>query len=148
MIELYEVLSLILCFLFSAFYSGSEAVLMSVGIDRTKQLIEEGGSKGRAMSFMAEKSTEILTTILVGNNVANIFAASLTTSFAYRYLKEDVVSVSVGITTFIILIWGEIIPKTFARTHAEKLAFCRLHFEKIAPEMLFSDKSRPLKFSL
>ena len=104
------------------FYSGSEAVLMSIGIDRARQIIEQGGARGKAMKFMTEKPSELLTTILVGNNIANIFASSLTTAIVSRFFKNDAISISVGITTFIILIFGEIIPKTFARTHAERLS--------------------------
>ena len=122
-LEVYELLSLLSCFVLSAFFSGSEAVLMSLGIDRARQLIEEGGSRGDAMLFMVEKPSELLTTILVGNNVVNIFAASLTTTIAERLFENNAVAIAVGITTFIILIFGEIIPKTFARTHAESLAF-------------------------
>jgi putative hemolysin len=123
MIETYELVALCICFLGSAFYSGSEAVLMSIGVDRTKQLIEEGGSKAAALEFMLNNPSSLLTTILVGNNVTNILAASLTTSIATRIFEHDAVGISVGITTFIILIFGEIIPKTFARTHNETLAY-------------------------
>lgn len=95
---------------------------MSLGIDRAKQLIEQGGSKSKAMEFMIEKPNELLTTILVGNNVVNILAASVTTSIATRIFKSDAVGISTGVVTIIILIFGEIIPKTFARAHAEKLS--------------------------
>lgn len=121
-IDSLELGSLALCFILSGFFSGSEAVLLSIGHDRAKQLIEEGGSKGKALSFMVEKPSEILTTILVGNNVVNIFASSLTTVLAQRAFADDAIGIAVGITTFIILIFGEIIPKTFARTHAENLS--------------------------
>ena len=120
MVETSEVLFLVVCFFFSGFYSSSEAVLMSIGIDRARQMIEQGGSRGRVMNFMVEKSNEILSTILVGNNIANILAASLVTIITSRIFKSDVVSISTGITTIVILIFGEIIPKTFARAHAEK----------------------------
>ncbi|MCO4792536.1 MAG: HlyC/CorC family transporter [Bacteriovoracaceae bacterium] len=118
-----EAVSLVVCFIASGFFSGSEAVLMSVGVDRSKQLIEEGGPKGNAFKFMVERPSELLTTILVGNNVVNIWAASLTTTIAARIFANDAVAISVGVTTIIILIFGEIIPKTFARTHAEKLSY-------------------------
>ena len=130
MIEPSELFFLIICFFFSGFYSASEAVLMSVGIDRAKQMIEEGGSKGKTMTFMVGKSNELLSTILVGNNIANILAASLVTIISSRYFKSDVVSISTGITTIVILIFGEIIPKTFARAHAEKLVFAIINFLK------------------
>jgi len=118
----FEIVGLIICFFFSGFFSGSEAVLMSVGIDRAKQLIEEGGSRGKAMTFMIEYPSELLTTILVGNNVVNVWASALATTISARTFESDAIGISVGITTFVILIFGEIIPKTFARTHAEKLS--------------------------
>jgi len=121
-IHTYEAISLVVCFFLSAFFSGSEAVLMSVGIDRAMQLIDEGGRKGKALKFMVERPSELLTTILVGNNIVNIFASSLTTVLASRFFKDDAIGISVGITTFMILIFGEIIPKTVARVHAESLS--------------------------
>jgi len=122
MIQTTEIVFLIFCLLASGFYSGSEAVLMSLGLDRAKQLIEEGGAKGKALVFMIEKPNELLTTILVGNNIVNILMASFATVIAARFFKDDVIGIAVGITTIAILIFGEIIPKTFARRHAE--AFC------------------------
>ena len=117
-----EILLLILGLMFSAFFSGSEAVLMSISVDRTRQLIDEGGARGNALKFLARKPNHILTTILVGNNLVNVIVASLTTTIAQRYLNNDALSISIGVTTIFILIFGEIIPKTFARTHAEALA--------------------------
>ncbi|MDC1174613.1 hemolysin family protein [Bacteriovoracaceae bacterium] len=117
-----EIVSLITCFVLSGFFSGSEAVLMSLGVDRAQQLIEEGGSKSKAMLFMVEQPNELLATILVGNNVVNILAASLTTTITTRIVQSDAIGISTGITTLIILFFGEILPKTFARTHAEKLS--------------------------
>jgi putative hemolysin len=119
MVSTFEIFGLFFCILASAFFSASEAVLMSVGIDRAKQLIDQGGRKAKAMLFMAERSTELLTVILIGNNIANIVAASLMTSLTARYFESDVVSISAGITTIIILIFGEIMPKTLGRTQAE-----------------------------
>lgn len=121
--SIFEITSLCVCFAASGFFSGSEAVLMSLNIDRARQLMEEGGSKSKAMTFMIEKPNELLSTILVGNNIVNILAASLTTMMSARYFKSDAVGFSVGITTVVILIFGEIIPKAFGRNHAEKLSF-------------------------
>ena len=83
-VSAYEILVLSLCMLGSAFFSGSEAVLMSLGLDRARQIMDEGGSKSKAMHFMVERPNELLATILVGNNVVNILAASMTTSIATR----------------------------------------------------------------
>lgn len=127
----WELTSLILCFLGSGFFSGAEAALMSLGMDRAKQIIEEGGSKAKAMTFMVQNPNELLATILVGNNVVNILAASLTTTIANRMFESDAIAISTGVTTIIILIFGEVIPKTFARNHAEKLSFFILFILRI-----------------
>jgi putative hemolysin len=132
-----EMVLLFFCIISSGFFSGSEAVLMSLGIDRAKQLIEQGGSKSKAMEFMIERPNELLTTILVGNNIVNILAASVTTSIATRIFKSDAVGISTGVVTVIILIFGEIIPKTFARTHAETLSVFIIYILRLKYYVLY-----------
>ena len=110
---------MIICFISSAFFSAAEAALLSIGVDRARQLIEEGGVKGRAMAFMILRPSELLSTILVGNNIANIFAGSLATSLATKITGSNSVGLVLGITTVVIIIFGEIIPKTIGRKHAE-----------------------------
>lgn len=129
--ELLEFIFLGISFVLSGFYSGSEAILMSIPVDRTRQLIEAGGKKGRALSFVAEHSKEVLTTILIGNNLVNIFAASLTTQVTARHFESDALALSVGLTTLLILFFGEIIPKTFARVHAETLSLYAIRILKV-----------------
>jgi putative hemolysin len=131
MIEASELVVFIIGLISSAFFSGSEAALLSISPDRLDQLIEEGGKKGNALSFLYKKPNEVLTTILIGNNIVNVLTASLTTSIAQRTFKSDVIAISVFIATMLILIFGEIIPKTFARTHAEKLSFVILKILRV-----------------
>jgi putative hemolysin len=121
-IDALEIVALLSCIGFSGFFSGSEAMLMSIGSDRARQLVEAGGRKGRAMRFMLERPNELLSTILVGNNIVNVYAASLATTIAARIFKSDAIGISVGVTTVLILIFGEVLPKAFARNHAEKLS--------------------------
>lgn len=104
----------------SAFFSGSEAALISIPSKRVRQMVEEN-NKSKTLPFLAHHPSELLTTILIGNNFVNIFVASYATTIAQRYFENDAISYSVGITTFLILIFGEIIPKTFMRNHAERL---------------------------
>ena len=118
-----EILLIFIGIVFSAFFSGAEAALMSIPVDRTKQLIEQGDSRGRAFEFLVQKSNEILSTILIGNNFVNSMIASLTTSMASRYFNDDILAISVGIATLLILIFGEVLPKTFARTRSEQIAY-------------------------
>lgn len=126
-VSIYEIVLLLSCFLLSGFFSGSEAVLMSLGIDRAKQLIGEGGKKAKAMTIMIEKPSELLSTILIGNNIVNLLAASLTTVMAIRVFQSEVVGISTGVVTIIILIFGEALPKAFARAHAEKISVTVIH---------------------
>ena len=97
---------------------------MTLNIDRVKQIVEESKSsfKVGALSFAVSHPNELLTTILVGNNITNILAAALSTAIATRIFENNAVGVATGGVTIIILIFGEIIPKSFARAHAEKLS--------------------------
>ncbi len=117
-----EFLVLFLSLGLSAFFSGAEAALLSLPHEKAKQIAEEHGLDTWAMKHWLSKPNDILTTILVGNNFVNILIASLSTSIAQRYLENDAIAVSVGITTVIILLFGEIAPKTFGRGRSEKVA--------------------------
>ena len=71
---------------------------------------------------MILRPSELLATILVGNNIANILAGSLTTSITAAYTGSNIIGIALGITTVIIIIFGELIPKTIGRNHAEKFS--------------------------
>lgn len=118
--EVQQVLIFTVGVFFSAFFSGAEAALISIPSKRIKQLLEEG-THSNLLTFLGSHSSELLTTILIGNNLVNIFVASYATIIAQTYFEDDAVSYSVGFTTILILIFGEIIPKTFMRNFAEKL---------------------------
>jgi len=121
-LEIIEFIIFTVGVLLSAFFSGSEAALISISVKRAKQLIDEGGPRAQALDYLVKKPNDILTTILIGNNLVNIFVASFATKIAERYFQDQAIAISVGVTTTLILIFGEIIPKTFARNHAEKFA--------------------------
>jgi len=74
------------------------------------------------MAFMILRPSELLSTILVGNSIANILAGSLTTSLTAAYTGSNIIGFALGATTIIIIIFGEILPKTVGRNHAEKLS--------------------------
>ncbi len=74
------------------------------------------------MAFMILRPSELLSTILVGNNIANILAGSLTTSLSTRLTGNSAIGIALGITTILIIIFGEIIPKTIGRKHAESFS--------------------------
>lgn len=74
------------------------------------------------MAFMILRPSELLSTILVGNSIANILAGSLTTAITAQYTGSNIVGLALGATTVIIIIFGEILPKTIGRNHAERLS--------------------------
>jgi putative hemolysin len=117
-----EILVLVASLGLSAFFSGSEAALLSLPHEKAKQIAEEHGVDSWAMKKWLEVPNDLLTTILVGNNFVNILIASLSTNIAERYLSNDALAISVGITTVAILMFGEIAPKTFGRGNSEKFA--------------------------
>jgi putative hemolysin len=122
-----EILILFISLGLSAFFSGSEAALLSLPHEKAKQIADEHGVDSWGMKKWLEKPNDFLTTILVGNNFVNILIAALSTNIAERYLQNDALAISVGITTVMILLFGEIAPKTLARGKAEKMApFCML----------------------
>lgn len=117
-----EILILVVSLVLSGFFSGSEAALLSLPHEKAKQIAEEHGIDSWAMERWLKIPNEILTTILVGNNFVNILIASLSTNIAERYLSNDALAISVGITTMMILLFGEIAPKTLARGNSERFA--------------------------
>lgn len=117
-----EILILIVSLTLSAFFSGAEAALLSLPHEKAKQIAEEHGLDTWAMKHWLSQPNDILTTILVGNNFVNILIASLSTSITQRFLSNDALAISVGITTVIILLFGEIAPKTLGRGKSERFA--------------------------
>ena len=122
-----EFLILFVSLCLSAFFSGAEAALLSLPHEKAKQISDEHGVDSWAIKHWLEKPNDILTTILVGNNFVNILIAALSTSITERYFSNDALAISVGMTTVVILLFGEIAPKTFGRGKAEHIApFCVL----------------------
>jgi putative hemolysin len=123
-------LAIVVCLACSALFSGCETAVTSLGRAKTQRLIEAGGSGGNALRRWAERPSEVLISILICNNIVNITASALATSVSQSLLGGLVglpawlnpVAVAVGVMTLLLLTFGEITPKTFARDHAESLA--------------------------
>ena len=84
-------------------------------------LAEEGNKRAKKVIAITEDSGKMLSAILIGNNIVNLSASSITTSIAYMF-GGSAVAAATGIITLLILIFGEISPKTLATIHSEKLA--------------------------
>ena len=112
---------LFILLLLSAFFSSAETALTTVNKIRMRTLAEEGNKRARTVLAITDNSGKMLSAILIGNNIVNLSAASLTTSLAYSF-GGSMVAIASGILTILILLFGEITPKTMATIHSEKMS--------------------------
>ena len=121
------VLFIIFIFL-SSFFSMSETAFLSVNKIRIRTLAEENNKKAQRVDKLLEDQDRLLSSILIGNNLVNIAASSLTTSFVILMFGNNStwVALATGFVTLMILIFGEITPKSLATKNADKitLAIC------------------------
>lgn len=110
------------CIVMSAFFSFSETAITSLGTLKAKHLLNSSKRYKPYLKLWLSHPGRLLTTILIFNNVVNILASSLATQLAYSYSSNNAISLATGLITFLILVFGEIIPKSFAKAHAEKVA--------------------------
>ncbi len=115
-----------ICILSSAFFSASETAITSIGRLKVQQILDSGKKGTRHLKFWVEKSNKILITILIFNNAINIFTSAFATTLATFYFKSNAIGIATGAVTFMVLIFGEIIPKSFAKANAEMLGIFSL----------------------
>lgn len=113
---------LVLLLALSAFFSASETALTTVHRIKLESLAEEGNKKAVTVLKLLSKPSKMLSTILIANNVVNISASSLVTTLSIRIWGNAYVAVATGALTLLILIFGEITPKTMATVKSERIA--------------------------
>ena len=118
-----QLLILILLLLMSAFFSSAETALTTVNKIRVRTLAENGDKQAEYVLKIIEDPSKMLSAILIGNNVVNLYASSLATVLATHIWGNKIVGIATGVLTLLILIFGEITPKTVATIQAERIAF-------------------------
>ena len=113
---------LIILLLLSAFFSSAETALTTVNKLRMRSLADDDNKRAIIVCQLIEHPSKMLSAILIGNNVVNIAASSLTTILATNSFKSIPIGIATGILTLVILIFGEIVPKTLATIHAERIS--------------------------
>ena len=98
----------------SAFFSSAETALTTVNKVRLKSLEEQGNKSAKRVLSILENHGKMLSTILIGNNIVNIFASSLVTTMAIDVFGNFAIGIASGLLTIIVLLFGEITPKTWA----------------------------------
>ena len=108
--------------LVSAFFSGTETAITSLGSLKAKHLVDQNGAAKRQLNLWLNHPGRVLATILIFNNLFHILASAVATDFASRHLQSQAIGIATGVMTLLILFFVEIIPKSFAKTHAEQIA--------------------------
>lgn len=120
--EIIQFICLIGLLLLSAFFSSAETAMTTVNQIRILSLAEQGDRKAKKLLKILDHKPKMISAVLVGNNLVNISASSLTTTLTISMFGNTAVGITTGILTLLVLIFGEITPKTLATVHAEKLS--------------------------
>ena len=114
---------ILLCIIMSAYFSATETAFSSLNRIRIKNMADKGNKRAALVLKLSEDYDMLLSTILIGNNIVNIACASLSTLLFVRLLGEDAgASVSTAVTTVIVLVFGEVSPKSIAKESPEKFS--------------------------
>jgi len=125
-----ELVALLTLLILSGVFSGSETALVTISLGRAEGLAKEDRSGAHALLRLKQDPTRMLITILIGNNLVNIAAASLATVVATQWFGHLGPGLAIGVLTVLILIFGEITPKSLATRYAERISLF------IAPPLL------------
>lgn len=117
-----QIIALVILVLLSAFFSGTETAFTSFNKTRMKTLAQDGNKRAKAVMDVEDRYEKFLSTILVGNNIVNISASTISTLFFTAFIKGNqslAATVSTAVMTVIILIFGEISPKFLGKDFAD-----------------------------
>lgn len=120
--DVIQLVALVILIGLSAFFSSAETAYTTVSKIRIRALCDEGDKRALKVNKIIEDSGKMLSAILIGNNIVNISASSLATTLAIKIWGSYATGIVTGALTLIILIFGEITPKTLATLNAEKIA--------------------------
>ena len=128
--QIMNIISLIILLILSSLFSCSETAFLSVSKIKIRTLAEEGNKKAKLVEYLLDDQDRLLSAILVGNNLVNIGASSLTTATIMAIFGDgaQTVAIATGVVTLCILIFGEITPKSLATQNADKLVFALAPF--------------------
>lgn len=122
-----EMIALLFLVFLSAFFSSAETALTIVNRHRLRALAEEGNKTAARVLRLVENPSKMLSAILIGNNIVNISASALATSFTTEVFGSKFIGVSTGILTLVVLLFGEITPKTLATLYSERISLVYIY---------------------
>lgn len=136
--DIFQIIFLVLLLMLSAFFSSAETALITVNRIRMRTLAEDGNKRAATVLRITDNSGKMLSAILIGNNIVNLSASSLATSLAIKIWGNVGAGIATGILTILILIFGEISPKTLATVNSEKLALTYANVIEVLMKLLDS----------
>lgn len=117
-----QIFTVIVLLCLSAFFSSAETALTTVNKMRVRTLAEAGHKQAVTLTKVIENPSKMLSTILVGNNIVNLSASSLMTTLTMQMFGSKAVGLATGVLTLLILVFGEITPKTLSTIYSEQIA--------------------------
>lgn len=120
--DLGKIVLIIVMMAFSALFSSTETAYSSVNKLRLKNYEAQGNKKASVALRLANKFDEVLTAVLIGNNIVNIAMSSVSTLLFVSIFEKSGAGISTAVITVLVLIFGEVLPKSYAKKNAEKLA--------------------------
>lgn len=117
-----EVLILVVCLVLSACFSGIETALAALPDSKARAIVESGSRRGRLLKLWLDKPHHVLTTTLIGDHAVNTVIAVLASLVAERMFQSLAITIGVAVAVIAVLVFGEITPRSFAKTHATAIA--------------------------
>ncbi len=120
--ELPSVIAMVFCVMMSAYFSATETAFSSLNSIRLKVLADNGNRRAKLAFRLSEDYDRLISTILIGNNIVNIAVASIGTLLFVKLYGDIGATLSTVVVTIVVLIFGEITPKSVAKDYPEKFA--------------------------
>jgi len=117
------IITLIIMVVVSAYFSASETGMMTLNRYRLRHLAKQGNRGARRVEKLLKRPDQLISLVLIGNNLVNILASALATIVGIRLYGDAGVAIATGVLTFVVLLFAEVLPKTFAALNPERIAF-------------------------
>ncbi len=130
----WQVILLLILFFLSAFFSGSETAFMAASRVKIKDEVNKGDKRAELVDRLLSDEIKLLSTILIGNNLVNIAASAIATSLAIDIFGSSGVGIATGVMTFLILVFGEITPKSLGNNRS--IEYARI----VAPYLIWMER--------
>ncbi len=131
--DLTELLMIVISIIGAAFFSAAETAITSLGVLKTRHIMANKEQLTQPLKLWLTQPSRVLTTILIFNNLCKVIASVMATDLASRYFGDQAIGVAIGVVTLLFLVFGEIIPKSFARANSEHVA----HYAMLGIHVLY-----------